>query len=654
MTLPSRQPSASCLQPPESCLAVFARRTSGLVTASLARSPLVAPTAMLLAAFLAASPAIALDYLNITVQPDQAVPAACLSFSGPLPRGRAAALEPYVAITPALDHALQPRGKDLCVTGFRHAQSYEVRLKAGLPGADGTTLAKDVVVALSVPDRQRQVSFDQGKTLLPLRPGVGLPLKSVNVATAHLTLYRFSDRALVDHLANDWFGQSLGSYDLDQVIDRTTKVYEGTLAINPARNEQVTTTIPLDGLIKTLLPGVYVAVATSETDKLDRDVGRATQWFSVSDIGLATVKTDAGMLVVARSLGSAQPLPGVELRLVSRANEVLTRLRTDAFGRATITAGLLRGEHGDAPKILAAEDGAGGFTWLQLDAPALDLSDLDVKGRAPPGAADTFLWTDRGVYRPGETIHLGALLRDSGAHPVTGVPVTIHVVRPDGIEVEKKPLAMTAAGGGTLDLPVADNAFSGSWRLWASAGSATVVGETSVSVQDFVPPRLEANITVPNGPLAVTDGTAFVDVAADYFYGSPGADLSASLEATLRPAAAPFKGYEGYRFGLVEEPFLPKAFPAETFTTDAAGKAVVELKVDALPDTSTPLEIALRATVNDVDGRPATAEATAPLHTADHFIGLRPTFADLPDGGIATFEVAARRRRRPAARRRRA
>ena len=592
----------------------------------------------LLATMVSASPAAALDYLNVTVQPDRAVPAVCMAFTTELPRGKAQALEPYLAITPQLDHSLEVRGKELCVGGLKHGAHYAVRLKAGLPGADGTVLPKDAQVDVQVPDRQAQVTFDQGKTLLPYTKGVGLPLKSINVAKAHVTLYRFSDRTMVDHLANDWFGQLVSGYGLETIEDRAQKLFDGEVAIDQVRNKQVSTTLPLDQLVKTLEPGVYVAVATTATDRLDRDKERATQWFSVSDIGLVTVKTQAGLLVAAHSLQSARPVAGVELRLISRANEILGTARTDAEGRATLPGGLFAGEHGDAPKILAALDGSGQFTWIQMDNPALDLSDLDIKGRAPPAVNDAFLWTDRGVYRPGETIHLGALLRDNSAGLVSGIPMTVHIVRPDGIEIEAKPLALASAGGGTLDIPMADNAFSGTWRLWVSAGDKSQVGETSVSVQDFVPPRLEAKVGVA-GP-ASADGTIGADVAADYFYGSPGADLSGTLEATLQPAETPFKALAGFHFGLAQEPFLAKALPAQEFSTDDAGKAHVEVKPDQVPDTASPLQVALRATVNDVDGRPAVAEATKLLHTADRFIGLRQVNENLADGATATFEIA--------------
>ena len=596
---------------------------------------LVARMVVLLALALAAPlPAAALDYLNTTVQPDAAVPSACLSFSTTLKREPPQVLGSFVRVSPSSDHSVEVRGKDLCVGGLRFGGTYKVVVKSGLPGTDGTFLAKDASIDVKVPDRSRHISFSS-KTLLPLAEGVGLPLKSVNVGEAHVVLYRFNDRAMVDHLADDWFGRNLDG--IFQVEDNGTKVFEGSLDIASVSNKEVSTTIAVESFVKKLQPGVYVALAT--IDDGNGEGRSATQWFSVSDVALTTVKSQSGLLVLARSLATAKPKPNVVVKLFSRANEVLATYRTDADGRVSIPAGLLRGEHGQAPKVVSAYDGGGGFAWLQVDAPSLDLSDLDVKGRAAPAGNDAFVWTDRGVYRPGETIHLGTLLRDRDADPVAGLPALVHVVRPDDIEVEAKPIDLSAAGGGTLDYPMPVNAISGSWRFWISAGDKRNIGQTEVAVQDFVPPRLETMVEAKATTLA-PDGALPAHVSADYFYGSPGADLSGTLEATLQTAGHPFKGLDGYAFGLANEPFLPQALKAEAFTTDDKGQADVAVKAETLPDTSHPLELALRATVDDVDGRPAVAQATSALHTGDRFIGIRRMFSQLPDGATAGFEVA--------------
>ena len=137
------------------------------------RPPAVLLLGILVLGLNAATPVLALDYLNVTVEQDRAVPGACLSFTGDLPRGKADALEPFIAIEPKIDHSLQARGKDLCIGGLKHGAHYAIRIRAGLPGADGTVLGKDVPVDLAVPDRDRQVSFDQSKSLLPFTKGVG-------------------------------------------------------------------------------------------------------------------------------------------------------------------------------------------------------------------------------------------------------------------------------------------------------------------------------------------------------------------------------------------------------------------------------------------------------------------------------------------------
>ncbi len=579
----------------------------------------------------------AMDYLNVTVQPDRAVPAACFSFSAPLPRGKADALEPFFAITPPTDHNLQPRGKDLCVTGLRHGARYSVRLKAGLPAGDGSTLPKDVAVDLAVPDREARVSFDRGRTLLPYAKGVGLPLHSVNVTKAHVTVYRFGERGLADQTGSDWYGQGLTGYTLAQVADRSTKLFEGAVDIASKPNAEVSTALAVDALVKALTPGVYVAMASPDDAKPDDADERATQWFSVSDIGLVTVQTDGGMLVSARSLETALPLADVTLRAIARSNEVLWSATTAADGRASVPAGLMRGEGGDTVRLLTATTARGDFTVLNIEDPALDLSDLDLKGRTPPGALDAFLWTDRGIYRPGETIHLGTLLRDGHAHLVPRTPLTLHLVRPDGIEVDHVAANLDRAGGGTLDIPVPDNAYSGEWTIWAGVAGSQHLGSTTVSVQDFVPPRLEAKLALAADRPAI--GAALeATVDADYFYGSPGAALTGQVEASIQTADHPFAGLDDYRFGLEQEPFLPKALEAQTLTTDDHGHASVTFPPGEVPDTNSPLEVVLRATVNDVDGRPATADLTKSLRSGDRFIGLR-TAGAIAENSDAGFDL---------------
>src|SRR5690606_35011429 len=144
-------------------------------------------------------------------------------------------------------------------------------------------------------------------------------------------------------------------------------------------------------------------------DKSESWNSKATQWFVVSDIGLSTYAGQDGLTVFARALSSAQPVAGATLQLLARNNEILGEAVTDARGRATFTPGLMRGTSGLAPAGLTARGADGDIVFLDMPRAGFYLSDRGVTGRAAPGAVDVFAWTERGIYRAGETVHAVAL-----------------------------------------------------------------------------------------------------------------------------------------------------------------------------------------------------------------------------------------------------
>jgi uncharacterized protein YfaS (alpha-2-macroglobulin family) len=164
----------------------------------------------------------------------------------------------------------------------------------------------------------------------------------------------------------------------------------------------------------------------------------------VSNLGLTTYTGSDGMAVAVRSLADAKPLAGVTLRLYARNNAELASVTSDADGIGRISGGLLHGKGGDEPFAVMAYGPANGstgdFNFLEVGRAAFDLSDRGVSGRPPPGPVDGYLYTDRGIYRPGEAVHLTALVRDDKAVATSGLPLTLRLLRPDGVEVDRRQL----------------------------------------------------------------------------------------------------------------------------------------------------------------------------------------------------------------------
>src|SRR5262249_33099764 len=270
------------------------------------------------------------------------------------------------------------------------------------------------------------------------------------------------------------------------------------------------------------------------------------------DLGLTAFSGNDGIHAFVHSLDNTQPKGAVEVRLLSRSNEVLARKRTSDAGQVQFEANLTRGEGALAPALLIADGGKGDDAVLRLNAPAFDLSDRGVAGRAVPPGLDAFVYTERGVYRSGETVQVTTLLRDGLGVAALNVPLTLVVERPDGVEYRRAVVADQGLGGRTLAVPLVSSAPTGTWRARAFTDPARPpVGEATFLVEDYVADRLEFELG--SKAKGVSKATAAeVSVDGRYLYGAPASRLELEGEVLVSPASER-AGFTKYQFGLADE-----------------------------------------------------------------------------------------------------
>jgi alpha-2-macroglobulin len=435
-------------------------------------------------------------------------------------------------------------------------------------------------------------------------------------------------------------GGALTGFDETALAGQTGElVWEGTGEIVPELNRDVVTALPVGEAVAGLAPGLYAMTARVPGALREDYENLPTQWFVVTDLGLATLSGADGLNVFVRALSSAQAVAGVEVALVARNNEVLGTAASDADGRVRFDPGLLRGRGGAEAALVTAELGDD-FAFLSLTEPPFDLSDRGVEGRAAPPPVDVFVTTERGAYRPGETVHATVLTRDARAAAVTGLPLTAIVTRPDGVEHTREVLADAGAGGRVMALALDAGAQRGTWRMRLHADpEAPALAVASWLVEDFVPERIDFALTLPEGPVAAGDRPVLA-VEARYLWGAPGAGLAVEGEVTLAPGRE-LPGFGGYVFGLEDEPFrsgfagLPRGL-----VTDAEGRAEIALPVPEAAPGTRPMVLGAVLRMAEGSGRPVERSLSRPLAPASPLIGIRPLFEGAVDeGGTAGFEL---------------
>ena len=438
---------------------------------------------------------------DFKVDSDAASPRVCFQFSDPLATGKVD-FAPYVAVSGNASAAVSAEAQQLCVDGLKHSERYAVVLRQGLPSSVGESLLKSADYEIYVRDRSPQTRFTGRNYVLPSTGQEGIPVVSVNTAKVDVEVYRIGDRNLLPTVRSyDFLGQLTRSSAAEIARDKGIKIWNGTLDTASDLNRDVVTAFPVMEAVGQLQPGVYVMTAKPhdgtaiDNESADDWNNIATQWFVVSDLGLTAFTGKGGVQVFVRSLASAEPQGDVEVRLIARNNEVLATKKTDALGVATFDPGLARGEGGLAPGLVVATEGVD-YGFLDLGSAAFDLTDRGVKGRAVSGAMDAYLYTERGVYRTGETVALTALLRDGKGAAVPGLPLTIVVRRPDGVEYRRDLVQDQGLGGRTLSIPILPGSLRGTWRVAAYTDpKGSSVGAVSFLVEDYVPERLELTLT---------------------------------------------------------------------------------------------------------------------------------------------------------------
>ena len=394
---------------------------------------------------------------------DAAQPRICIQFSENLSRAQTDFAK-FVSVNGSDPQSVSAEGSQLCIDGVQHGSRYEIQVRAGLPSDVNEALAKQVTLAVYVPDRKPMVHFTGKSYVLPSTGQQGIPLVAINTGRVEVEVYRIGDRSLANAINNGDMNRQLQGYDLEGLKDRTgSLVYKGELDVATKLNAEVTAAFPVSEAIGTLQPGAYAMIARPADVPQETWREQATQWFIVSDLGLTAFSGDDGVHAFVRSLASANPIGEASVKLIARNNEVLATAKTDANGYVRFEPGQSRGEGGNAPAILVAEKGEGEYAFLDLSTNAFDLSDRGVKGRDAPGPLDGFLYTERGVYRPGEEVNITALVRD-GTGAAATLPTTLIVVRPDGVEQGRYPLADEGLGGRAMKLALGGGAMTGTWR----------------------------------------------------------------------------------------------------------------------------------------------------------------------------------------------
>jgi uncharacterized protein YfaS (alpha-2-macroglobulin family) len=605
---------------------------------------------------------------------DAAVPSVCVVMSDYISPVFRSQIADYVDVAPQRPVTVKAHKDNICVHGLEHGQSYRITLKPGIKGKRGALKqAEDAVVTVS--DRTPRAAFAGNGYIvpryqmnLPGRRNQSVPVDVVNVAELDVQVAKVSDRAMIDHARRNTFA-SKDSWDLSESFNTLGSIiWDGTVLTQARKNQTRKVLLPLNHAPKmaaddngeplanhqqkvaqaALEPGVYLLKVQPKKPldnlkidgKLDRDA--VYRWVMVTDLGISAVQGHNAhgqqWIISAHGLESGQPVEGAQVTILAANNRVLGVQATNAQGQAVFDFGKL--DRQDQPMLaqVSRENGED-FSALRLTDQPFDLSDRGVAGRVLAGGLDAFMYGDRDLYRPGETLHMNTLIRDRHVAYVANVTPQWQLTRPDGVIADQKTLQDDGAGGYMARYTLPRSAMTGAWQATISV-AGRVIGHTSVQVEDFVPERLDVKVA-PQGKALTAAGPVAVETQVDWLYGAPAQNLKISTEAIIKPTRT-VPGYAGYVFGQADDSFAPVRKDYGQFVTNHQGQAQFQIFRPLLPHSSQALNALVRVTALDTGGRAVSRTAVMPVAPAGDILGIRPHFENgmAPRKAALDFDIA--------------
>jgi uncharacterized protein YfaS (alpha-2-macroglobulin family) len=595
-------------------------------------------------------------------------PRACIRMSRPLDPARS--YGDFVSVSPGLGHpaAVTVAGDELCVAGVGY-DGRTITLLRGLPAMGGDTLQANEDVAFEAGSKPVYVGFSGSGVILPREDADGVGLETVNVSRLHLEVWRVPDRNLVRKQISAPDPVAEGNYDYEGgnggVGEDGRKIWEGDMAVKGQPDQKATTVFPLGAVLKTLEPGAYVVQVRDASGLkggpkkkgLAEDVSpaRARRWILFTDMALQAYDGTDALDLTVRSLKTAKAMGGVRVALVGKDGGELASVTSDGSGRAHFARALLAGEAGASPARVMAYGPRGDFTVLDLDQAPIDLSKQDVAGRQIPGsgprtgkaaldpsaAVDGFLYADRGIYRPGETVHLVALLRDRLARSIKDRRGFLVIRRPSGLEFNRIHFTASPSGAATEDAVLPATAPRGVWHASLEMeGSDNASGEVGFQVEDFVPQRLAVTVNADADRPVLATETRQVQISARFLYGAVASSLPVKSEGRVIADPNPFPAFKEYSWGDQQKPFAEKLIQGQASVTDGQGRAVQAFKTDDLGGSDQPLLALLTASVFEPGGRPVSEQTNLKVRLKPLYLGVKTTSGSGEDP-LQTFEVIA-------------
>lgn len=530
-----------------------------------------------------------------------------------------------------------------------------VQVDKGLTSFGGYVLGKRTANVVQVPNYPRLLRFMSDGALLSLSGERRVAVVARNQPGMRLEVARILPDQL-QHLVGFNYGPyakpELGALSRDAISERFVRT-TAFPDVGPAQAhyEGVDLSEYLDDPTRR---GIFLLRLYAQDPNLDRDYADSeyrepedARLIVVTDLGLLAKKSlDGSYDVFVQSIHSGAAVADAQVQVLAKNGQVLLSERSDADGRVHL-ASLAAYTREKTPALFVVRHGED-LSFLPVEGAdrQLDFSRFDVGGignATDAGQLTAHVFSDRGLYRPGDTFHIGMIVRAADwARSLAGVPLEADIIDPRGMRVARRVVTLGALGFEELAYTPQETAPTGEWTINLSLvkddDRREAIGATTVQVKEFLPDRMKATATLS---AQVAEGWVKPEglrarVLLQNLFGTPAVERRVEATLTLSPVFPAFPSHPDYRFF---DPQHAREGYSESLgeqRTDANGEAVFKLDLEKYARATYRLHFLAKGYEAE-GGRSVAAETVGMVSSLDYLVGVKA------DGDLDYIKRDARR-----------
>ena len=316
--------------------------------------------------------------------------------------------------------------------------------------------------------------------------------------------------------------------------------------------------------------------------------------------------------VTASRISDAKPAGGARINVYDYQLQKIASVKTDGKGDAVLNV-----DH--RPFVVTASDG-GSTTYLKVtDGSDNSMSRFDTGGETVSGGIRSFIYGERGVWRPGDTLHVTMLVSDPEKLIPADHPASVELYTPEG-RFHSKKTAQAQNGFYVFHIPTMADDPTGSYNAYFHLGSSTFYKR--LSIETVKPNRLKIRFNA-GAKVLEAGNSAHISLSSNWLTGPAASGLRAKAVMTLSSGAMNFKGFEKYIFNNPASTFASREYTLLSGTLPSSGELDASVIMPNASNAPGMLSAKILSTVTETGGDESFVTNTVPFSPYSAYVGLK-------------------------------